>query len=53
MIGFARNPRSTSAGFPILRDIDRVACDALRTVARRKLKEVDRSLVSAFLADEN
>jgi general secretion pathway protein A len=37
----------------ILRDIDRVAGNALRTAARRKLKEVDRSIVSAVLAEEN
>ncbi len=37
----------------ILRDIDRVAGNAPRMAARRNLEVVDRSPVSALLADEN
>ena len=37
----------------ILRDIDRVAGNAIRMAASRKLKEVDRALVSAILADDS
>ena len=34
-----------------LRDVDRLTTLALKSVARRKLKSVDRDVVRAFLAD--
>ena len=34
-----------------LRDIDRIATDALKLAAKRKLKNIDRDLVGRILAD--